>query len=358
MSIDLGNLFKQALKDERKVLRPYFFPADQLTSIAFTAEETYLRLRLARMFLKHRREYFQTKYPVVNSYTRLAGLENRLTYNIVVQPQISGNNEQKQLVDVVSLDQTLLGPILYRGGDLEIILGLYAAPADDWAKRFIKLAEGISMLTLNATVTTAVAMAGTVTNVLADTLGGDGLDLKLGLNIELHQNKWLTPGYLVMIAAPDEQIDQTALRVENGELLTASNQIYNAHDYIVIEIESMAQRSDWQSLGYGRLWQTLLNRAAEADNIQIVKDAYTTFSSAILASEDLSWPDRRAIIELTQQRVKAIRDARAGADFLDGIKGFESLLAVEALVAEETVLASSPDTHVTPSEMLATDWIE
>lgn len=357
MSIDLGNLFKQALKDERKVLRPYFFPADKNTSIPFTAEETYLRLRLARMFLKHRREYFQTKYPVVNSYARLAGLENRLAFNIVVQPQISGNDNQKQLVDVVSLDQTLLGPILYRGGDIELMLGLYAAPADDWAKRFIKLAEGISMLTLNATVTAAVAMASTVTNVLADTLGGDGLDLKLGLNIELQQNEWLTPGYLVMIAAPDEQIEQAALRVEKGELLTANNQIYSAHDYIVIEVESMAQRSDWQSLGYGRLWQTLLNRAAEADNIQIVKDAYMTFSSAILASEDLSWPDRQAIIELTQQRVKAIRDARAGADFLDGIKGLESLMAVEALMSEKAVLASSPDTDMTPSEMLATDWI-
>ncbi len=358
MSIDLGNLFKQALKDERKVLRPYFFPADQSTTNPFVAEETYLRLRLARMFLKHRREYFQTKYPVVNSYARVAGLENRLAYNIVVQPRISGSDNQKQLVDVVSLDQTLLGPILYRGGDLELMLGLYAAPADDWAKRFIKLAEGISLLTLNATVTAAVAMAGTVTNVLADTLGGDGLDLKLGLNIELQQNEWLTPGYLVMIAAADEEIEQAGLHVEKGELLTASNQIYSAHDYIVIEVESMAQRSDWQALGYGRLWQTLLNRAAEADNIQIVKDAYTTFSSAILASEDLSWPDRRAIIELTQQRVKAIRDARAGADFLDGIKGLESLLTIEALVAEEAVFAASPQTEATPSELLATDWIE
>lgn len=358
MSIDLGNLFKQALKDERKVLRPYFFPADQSTTNPFVAEETYLRLRLARMFLKHRREYFQTKYPVVNSYARVAGLENRLAYNIVVQPQISGNSDQKQLVDVVSLDQTLLGPILYRGGDLELMLGLYAAPADDWAKRFIKLAEGISLLTLNATVTAAVAMAGTVTNVLADTLGGDGLDLKLGLNIELQQNKWLTPGYLVMIAAADDEIEQAGLRVEKGELLTATNQIYSTHDYIVIEIESMTQRSDWQALGYGRLWQTLLNRAAEADNIQIVKDAYTTFSSAILASEDLSWPDRRAIIELTQQRVKAIRDARAGADFLDGIKGLESLLTIEALVTEEAVFAASPQTNATPSDLLATDWIE
>ncbi len=358
MSIDLGSLFKQALKDERKVLRPYFFPADQSTAVPFVAEETYLRLRLARMFLKHRREFFQTKYPVVNSYARVAGLENRLSYNIVVQPRISGNSDQKQLVDMVSLDQTLLGPILYRGGDLELMLGLYAAPADDWAKRFIKLAEGISTLTLNVTVTAAVAMAGTVTNVLADTLGGDGLDLKLGLNIELQQNEWLKPGYLVMIAAPAEQIDGAGLRVEKGELLTASNQIYNAHDYLVVEVESMAQRSDWQALGYGRLWQTLLKHAAEADSIQIVKDAYTTFSSAILASEDLSWSDRRAIIELTQQRVKAIRDARTGADFLDSIKGLESLLVVEKLMAEEAVLASSSDPDVTPSELLATDWIE
>ena len=78
MPIDLGDLFKKALKDERKVLRPYFFAAEQAEPSALVLEEVYIRLRLARMFLKHRRVLFQTKYPIVNALMRFAGMNGKV----------------------------------------------------------------------------------------------------------------------------------------------------------------------------------------------------------------------------------------------------------------------------------------
>jgi hypothetical protein len=356
MSTIFGDLFKQALRDERKVLRPYFFPTTQAEPVKLVTEESYLRLRLARMFLKNRRELFKTHYPVVNALMRFAGLDGDVEVNFIVQPQLPADGGGG-LTDIVTLNQTLLGPVLYRGGDLKLMIGLYAAPGEDWAQRFIKVAEGVSQLALNAPLATAVSMAGIIKTSVENSLGSNGLDLKLGLDKELTQNSWLTPGHLVMIAAPDETVNPGALKVEDGELRTASGSVYTAHDYMVVAIEVSSQRSDWQSLGYGSLWQKLLKTAAEADDIQAVKDNYTTFSGAILASSDLSWPDRSAIVATAQQRIKAIRDARSGADFFEGMKGMDALLEIEALVNAEPILPSDIQPAQTAAELLKSDWI-
>jgi hypothetical protein len=238
------------------------------------------------------------------------------------------------------------------------MLGLYAAPADDWAQRFIQLAEGVSQLAVNATLTTAVALAGTIKGVLEKVLDSGGLDLKLGLDKELKENVWLAPGYLVMIAAPEDTIDFGRLTVEDGELLKRSGGVYSDHDYIVLAIEVSSRRSDWQSLGYGSLWQSLLKTAADADDIERVKETYATFSGAILASSDLSWSDRSAIVALAQQRIKAIRDARTGTDFFEGMKGVDALLKIDALIDEEAVLPEKAGPVRTAGELLETGWIK
>ncbi|MBK8986360.1 MAG: hypothetical protein IPM39_09805 [Chloroflexi bacterium] len=357
MSINFGNLFKQALKDERKVLRPYFFPAASDAAVPLVTEESYLRLRLARMFLKNRRELFKTHYPVVNAQMHFPGLDGEVEVNFVVQPDLPGQGEGAELVDVVTMNQTLLGPVLYRGGDLKLLLGLYAVPGEDWAQRFIKVAEGVSQLAMSAPLATAVSLANVIKTSVENSFASDSLDLRLGLDSELRAGDWLQTGYLVMIAAPDEQLNPGALRITDGELRDADGNIYTAHDYLVLAIEVTSQRSDWQALGYGTLWQKLLKTAADADDIQAVKESYTTFSGAILASADLSWSDRSAIATLAQQRIKAIRDARSAADFFAGMKGMDALLKIEALMTQEPVLPDEGVVGKTAIELLQTDWL-
>ena len=355
MSIDLGTVFKKALRDESKVLRPFFIPSPTPTKLV--TEETYLRLRLSRMFLKNKRELFQTKYPVVNALMRFAGLDGKVELNFVAKPEMAGDGDASRLDDIVTLDQTILGPVLYRGGDLELMLGLYAAPADDWAQRFIGLAEGISQFIPNVALSTAVSVTSTIKTSIESALSSDGLDLKLGLDKELKEGNWLAPGHLVMISAPDADVDSDALTVKDGELMTTDGNVYTDHNYIVMEIEVTSERSDWQALGYGRLWNDLLKTAADADDIQTVKDNYTTFSGAIMSSLDLSWADRSRIVALAQKRVKMIRETRASADFLDGMKGMGSIMALEDLTTAAPDLSNEPIPTTSISTLMQTDWM-
>jgi hypothetical protein len=356
MAVDFRSLFNNALRDERRILRPHFYGDEFAEPQQLVVEDTYVRLRLTRMFLQHQREFFRTHYPVVHAVTRFAGLDGPVEAGFVARPELAGEGDEKDLDQVVTLDQTLLGPVLYRGGDLDLLIGLYAAPADDWAQRFIGLAEGISQLTLNAALTTAISMASTVKKAVEDTLGGDGFSLRLGLDQELRERRWLAPGYLVMVAAPEEDVDYDALVVEDGELLTQHGEVYDDHDYIVLAIEVTETRSDWQSLGYGHQWQSLLRTAAEADDAQQVKDAYLTFSGAIMGSEDLSWSDRSAIVALAQQRVKQIREARVAPSFLEGLRGADTMEELITADAEALPAAKGVE-QPSPAELLATDWI-
>ncbi len=360
MPIDFKSLFNKALRDENKILRPYLYPAEGAPVSELAIEDTYLRLRLARMFLKDRRVLFQTKYPVFHVNARFAGLDGPVETNFVVRPELAGDDDKSRLDDVVTLDQTVLGPVLYRGGDLGLVLGLYSAPADDWAKRFIQLAEGVSKLTLNAGLTTAISVANTIKTSVESMVSSDGMDLKLGLDKELKQGEWLVPGYLVMVAAPDEQVPHGELTFD-GELRNADGSVYSNHDYIVLAIEVSDHRSDWQGLGYGRLWQEMLKTAGDAQDIQAVKDAYLTFSGAIMASADLSWSDRSAILKMAQQRIKAIREARQATDFFDsleGAKGLEAMLEMEKLFAVPELSPEAKTAESSPSELLQTDWID
>lgn len=314
------DLFKRAIHTEQQILRPYFFADEFARPERLETEETYFRLRLTRMFLKNQRDWFKTKYPIVHTSMSFVGIDGTVEMQFVARPELSADNDLANLAQITPLEQTLLGPVLYRGGDLDLLLGLYAATATDWSQRFLDLAAGITQFAIPAPLTTAISVAGTIKKAIENTLGGDDVTLKLGLDKELKENDWLAPGWLVMIAAPDDEIDLPNLAVEDGELLTQQGEIYRAHDYIVLAIEVTDMRSDWQSLGYGTLWQELKKTAANANDIAQVKEAYLTFSGAVLASADLSITDRRRIVALAQQQVKEIRQARS-TGFLEGIKG-------------------------------------
>ena len=356
MSATIRDLFQRALKDERKTLRPYFFPAATAEPVKLVTEESYLRLRLSRMFLKNRRELFKTHYPMVNVLMQFAGLEGPAEVSFVVQPSLPAQTGQGDLVDVVTLNQTILGPVLYRGGDLRLMIGLYAAPGEDWAQRFIKVAEGVSQLAMNAPLATAVSLAGVVKTSMENSLGSNGLDLRLGLDKELTADSWLKPGYLVMIAAPDTAVDPAKLQITDGELRTAGGAIYSEHDYIVVAIEATNQRSDWQSLGYGGVWQKLVNTAATSNNVDEVKESYAAFSGAILGSADLSWTDRNAIIASARQRVMEIRETR-GTDFITKQGNARAIIQLERLRKNDLTLPEEPLPQQSAADLLNADWL-
>lgn len=354
--MDIREFFTNVLTEQGKLFKPRFFPDEASEIQVFELEETYLQIRLLQMFLKQTRELYKTRYPIVHALFRFSGLEGQVEVNQLVTPLAPGQTRSERLNRVISLNQNLLGPILYRGGSVELLIGLYSAPASDWAERFLNLAQEVSALAMQAQLTTAISIAKPIKASVEGLLGANDIDLKLGLNIDLRPNKWLQPGYLAIIDAPANEIQTIELFVDDGALYTRRGP-YDEHDLLLLAVEAYSQRGDWQQLGLGGLWKRLIEIAAMSDSKDAVTERYIQFSGAVMGSEDLSWADRQAICQLAQRRVVGIRKSRT-IDFLAGVKaGDADVLEPLMEVSSSDLMRTIPRTKRSVQEMVSVDWL-
>lgn len=353
------DLFDSVLRTEAEVSKAYFFENESSKIRGFELEETYFKLKLSRMFLRHSREFFQTKYPVVHALMRFAGMDEILEVHQVITPSVPGDASTGELKQVIVVDQVLLGPILYRGDSLELLIGLYAAPGDDWAEKFIALAQSVSAIAIQGPVSTAIALAKPVKESIDGLLKTDSLKLKTGLKSTLEKKNWFQPGHLAVISAPANEVDQRSLRVEDGTLVQSGNgQFYEEHDYLLLEIEALDRREDWQRLGFGSLWNRLLELAAEEDDKERVGEKYMQFTGAVLASPDLSWTDRQTIVKLAQDKIARIRELRSTA-FLETLRSEDEPDRLKILknVSSSEFQRARSQSDQNFDRLLNTDWI-
>jgi hypothetical protein len=353
------DIFDSVLRTEAEVSKAYFFKNESSTVRAFELEETYFKLKLSRMFIRHSREFFQTKYPVVHALMRFAGMDEILEVHQVITPSVPGDAGAGELKKVIMVDQILLGPILYRGDSLELLIGLYAAPGDDWAEKFISLAQSVSAIAIQGPVSTAIALAKPVKESIDGLLKTDSLKLKTGLKSTLEKKNWFQPGYLAIISAPANEVDQRSLRVKEGILVQSSNgKYYEEHDYFLLEIEALDRREDWQRLGFGSLWNRLLELAAEEDDKERVGEKYMQFTGAVLASPDLSWTDRQTIVKLAQDKITRIRELRSTA-FLETLRSEDELDRLKILknVSSSEFQRARSQSDENLGRLLDTGWI-
>jgi hypothetical protein len=327
----------------RKLLQPFFIPNEEAPLQKPKVQDSYLGLRMLEINLNSRRVLFQKAIPAFHINSRFVGLQGIEESNFVFKPDNEGGAPEGSL----QTNQQVFGPLLYRGGNIDLVIGLYAAQMTDWANYFIQLAEDVSRLALNSDLTTMLAISRAVKESVEDLFLSVGTDITLGLSISLQPDFWLAPGYLVMISGSEEDVLIEDLIVEEEQLRHVDGRPFIDKDFILMAIEFSEYRSDWQKLGFGDLWQELLKTAAESDDLQAVKDAYVMFSGAILSSEDLSWSDKRGIIEVSQDRIKAIRDARQNFELLDNLTEADLDIGQATEVADKTV-----------TELVDSDWVD
>ena len=331
-----------------------FLPTESETSSPVN-EDSYVAIQLTRMFLKHSRELYSTKFPVVHAVFRLAGLDGAVEVNRIVSPVVPGARDARQFDRVLTINQLLLGPTLYRGGAIDLQLGLYASPGEDWAQRFLELAQNVSALAIQSSLAVGASLLRPVKQSIDTIIGANRLDLKVGISTQLEPGAWLRNGHLVVIASPDFPVTGADLQVHDGGLFDASG-AYTDRDYIVLEIRVLPNRTDWQYLGLGRHWKQLILTASRAREKKEVEQAYLAFATAVLGNDDLTWTDRQAICSLGKARVVSIREDRS-TQFLDGMRS--------AGDADEHLLRVNPGEmalHVAsgPSSMkalLETAWV-
>ncbi len=323
----------------------------------FVADECYLRIWLTDLYLAHRRVLFQTRSPLVHASCRFLywGAEQQLP--LVAGPgQIEGMGAA--LDRAVNLNYRLLGPVPFRGGEVELFLALVAVQEADYGDQLLDVLGALSLLTGRGELKLALQLVQPLKRGVEGFFGLGESEVQLGLHDTFSASpnapNRLTPGYRVVMDAADQDLDQGSLWVKDGRLCTGptleSAALFEGADYLLFYLERVGRRDDIAGMvSIQQAWDEAISKARGStdDELDI---AYDTFKGTVLGSPDLIWDDQAELIERLKERVRAVRALR---DRL-GMTAADLDTSLAGAVAES--LQSPSPRSQTREEILGLSW--
>ena len=156
---------------------------DNLQHAAVQKESSYLSVYLKSARIVNVRQGLSKFYGVVNSFISVPYLSGtNAEFNVITTPAFLKNVDSAHIDRVIQLDQRLLGPIPYRGGQLALEIGLFSIKSVDLAAPYLEVLETMSKQAGVAFINAALPFAEplkTGINLLVG--GGDNALLEIGL---------------------------------------------------------------------------------------------------------------------------------------------------------------------------------
>jgi hypothetical protein len=234
-------LFWRRLADGRVLGRPSGDP--------IRADEAYVVVRLAGMYLGRSRVLWRKFSPVVHAFISYGSGD---TQHAVAGPGQLQDLGQTNLDRVMILNVRLVGPVPYTGGELTLLAGLYSIPRGDAAAALLNALGALSDI-VGAEAATATKIAGVVKAGVDSILNLDAAQLRLGVSDTFGGGgNELRSGFYVGIGAPQPRVPVERLWFKDGNLLEGSSAVlaqpYMGTDYFVFQVERLERRVDWPGL--------------------------------------------------------------------------------------------------------------
>lgn len=291
------------------------------------AGEGYFRFWVTEMFLQSDREWFHTFYPVVESLTTFQfGVGNAST----PVAHVAGPNHLQEIdpshLDMVVQVNHLLTPLVpFSGGTVQVEAGLMRTEADDLLQRFLDVVGSFSVLLAVPQLSTALNVANTVSDGVEKLLGVGSNRLMLG-----YQDTFtgagggnpLAPMYIALLNAVRGSTRAENYWVKNSGLLFGADgesaTPLTGLDYMLLRIETLPERDDWDSLStINEPWQKAIDALTQVDaagNPRVADaDTYVRLAAAeALRSPDLTEQDRRRVAKAIRERYQEYKAALDG----------------------------------------------
>jgi hypothetical protein len=209
-------------------------------------ESAYLNIALKSARIVDVRKGFKTFYGTVHSFIRLPSpSQQNAEFNVVNTPTALKNVDAAGINRVIQLNQRLLGPVPYLGGDLEIEVGLFSIASSDLALPYLTLLESLSKTAGVSFISSAVPFVSPILEGVK-LLAGSDKDSILEVGVSMTE---FSPrqGYFVAIRAPKGRLDVKTLKVDASDfrLLGSDGAALVDFPYLVLEVRGETYRSDW-----------------------------------------------------------------------------------------------------------------
>lgn len=262
--------------------------------------EFYINIWLRSLRIVDVRKGLNSFYPVVHSFVSMPylGESKPVEFNMVTTPTKLQSLDANRIDRVITLNKRMLGPIPYRGGDLDLEIGLFSIKASDLAGPYLNLMEDISSKAGVSFINQALQFAEPLkTGINLLTGGSDETILEVGLS-STYSGNILQTGYYSVIRAEKNKLYPQDLRVDPNDykLLYNGNKVED-YPYIVFEITTTEQKDDWWAIPRISEAYSHLVTSVEEGKLNEIEDNFKVFKRAVQISSELLPKDRTSIID-------------------------------------------------------------
>ena len=266
----------------------------------------YVTVSLKYAHVANLRKGLRRFYGVVHSQVHVPGTGNppNLEFGqLFAPPGLRGQNA-KGFANLISLDRRLLGPVPYRGGALDVDLGLYSVEAENLLEPYLGVLESLSVVASGCFAGPAAVIAEPLRKGFLGLVSGRRADLlEAGL-----QKSWSTPRQSLMLVMPPRPSNQDRYTVRHdGHVMDENDNLVLDRSYLVLELRATSIREDWFDIPeLVRLNERIKDYFVERDP-DGVKAAIERFQVAAIASDDLFAHDAAKICEEVAARWAEVR---------------------------------------------------
>lgn len=262
----------------------------------------YLSIHLQSLRIAYTRKITTRFHGAVYSF---AGLPHRsgqkAEFNSITTPGNLRNIDPDRVDRVVQMSKRIVGPIPYRGGDLELDIGLFSVRVTDLAAPFLDLLEELSGAAGVAFVSTMMPFLRPLRKGIEAITGGNSLEV--GLSRVFPQP---STGWFVVIAAPKGSVNVASIRIDPQDHRIISPEI-ERHSYLVFEISAADQRDDWYLIPELQSTYRRLQKEAAAGEATNARAAFQVFRRAVLTNDDLLAQDAQYVVDAVERELTSIQ---------------------------------------------------
>lgn len=271
------------------------------------AENAYLSVRLASMRVVNVRKSLSTFYGTVHSHISIPHLSGKpASFDVVTTPSALQKVDAKHMDRLIPVNKRLLGPVPYRGGDLEMEVGLFSVKQADLAAPYLDLLATLSEAAGVSYIKAALPFAAPLQKGIQLLTGSDSKDiLEIGI---AYSSKSPQTGYYLVMRAPKGTMNVRTLRVTSPDnyLVDAAGKSVGDYPYMLIEISASLEREAWFEIPELQNPYAALKEAVRARKVDEVQERFATFKFTVLTSDDLLHTDARKIVDGVDQWLKDI----------------------------------------------------
>jgi hypothetical protein len=268
--------------------------------------ENYVRIYLKSMRIVNVRRGLTKFYGTVHSFASFPHTSgNPSQFSKLIVPSELKNVDAERIDRIITINKPISGWTPYRGGDVELEIGLFSIKAVEMTAPFLNLLEQIGVLAALPYLNVAkpfIPLMKQGLDLLTD--ANDASILEIGLSRSYTS---LDTGYYLVMRAPKGTVNVDQLHLDDADfkLLDSNGKSVEDYPYMVLQIEATTQRDDWYEIPELAEAYSTLQSDIRQGRYNDTEQSLTVFKRTVLTCSDLLFEDAQKLASKVEKEVNA-----------------------------------------------------